>query len=66
MKASPQMRALLLAVDVLALVGVVAFSVLAALDSGKTGYIAGQIVCIALILGSTLLLNRFDTTRRGG
>jgi len=55
------MRAVLLAVDGLALVGVVAFSALVALDSDKVAYMIGQIVCAALILGSALLLNRSDS-----
>ena len=62
MKISPQVRALLLTVDALALVGVVTFSVLAALNSSQIGYIIGQIVCAAMILGSALLLNRGDAT----
>ena len=57
MKLSPKMRMLLLAVDGLALAGVVAFSVLAALERGQSAYVIGQIVCALLILGSTLLLH---------
>jgi hypothetical protein len=52
------MRTLLLVVDGLALVGVVAFSVLAALERDQSAYVVGQIVCAVLILGSTLLLHR--------
>ncbi len=57
-KLSPKMRALLLVVDGLALVGVMAFSVLAALERDQSAYVIGQIVCAVLILGSTLLLHR--------
>jgi len=54
------MRTLLLVVDGLALVGVVAFSVLAALERDQSAYVVGQIVCAMLILGSTLLLHRSE------
>ncbi len=59
-KLSPRMRTLLLVVDGLALVGVVAFSVLAALERDQSTYVVGQIVCAVLILGSTLLLHRSE------
>jgi hypothetical protein len=51
-------RNILLVVDGLALVGAIAFSVLAALNPETTGYIIAQIVCAALILGSVALLRR--------
>jgi len=53
----PWMRTLLLIVDGAALVGVIAFSVLAALNRDNSAYVAGQIVCAALILVSVLLLH---------
>lgn len=59
-KLSAGMRTLLLVVDGLALVGVVAFSVLAALERDQSAYVVGQIVCAMLILGSTLLLHRSE------
>lgn len=59
-KLSAGMRTLLLVVDGLALVGVVAFSVLAALERDQSAYVVGQIVCAVLILGSTLLLHRSE------
>lgn len=53
---TPWARTLLLIIDALALVGVIAFSVLAALNRDNSGYVIGQIVCAALILGSVYLL----------
>jgi uncharacterized membrane protein len=50
------MRTLLLIIDGAALVGVIAFSVLAALNRDNSTYVAGQIVCAVLILVSVLLL----------
>jgi hypothetical protein len=61
-KLSPRMRMLLLVVDALALIGVVAFSVLAALERSQSAYVIGQIVCALLILVSTLLLHRHERT----
>ncbi|MCZ7541654.1 MAG: hypothetical protein M5U29_17420 [Anaerolineae bacterium] len=60
MKLSPGMRTLLLVVDGVALAGVVAFSVLAALEREQSAYVIGQITCALLILGSTLLLHRSE------
>jgi lipopolysaccharide export LptBFGC system permease protein LptF len=51
-------RTLLLVVDAVALIGVVAFSVLAALSHNATPYVIGQIACAALILASVVLLRR--------
>ncbi len=62
MKLSPAMRTLLLIADGLALVGVIAFSVLAALERNESGYVIGQIVCAVIILVSTLLLHRGEGT----
>jgi hypothetical protein len=50
------LRWLLLLVDGLALVGVIAFSVLAAVDRHERGYVVGQIVSVVVVLGSALLL----------
>ncbi|MCL4239386.1 MAG: hypothetical protein KJ047_14190 [Anaerolineae bacterium] len=60
MKLSPGVHTLLLVVDGVALVGVVAFSVLAALERGRSAYVIGQIVCALIVLGSTLLLHRSE------
>jgi len=38
----------------------VAFSVLAALERGRSAYVIGQIVCALIVLGSTLLLHRSE------
>ena len=43
-------------VDGVGLIGVIAFSVLAALEPDTTLYVVGQIVSAALILGSVVLL----------
>jgi hypothetical protein len=51
-------RLILLFIDGLALVGVVAFSVLATLHPHARGYVAGQVVCALLILASVILLRR--------
>ncbi len=64
MKLSPRMHTLLLVVDGLALAGVVAFSVLAALEREQSAYVIGQIVCALVILGSTLLLHRSERASR--
>lgn len=53
---TPWARTLLLIIDALALVGVIAFSVLAALNRDNSAYVIGQIVCAMLILGSVYLL----------
>jgi uncharacterized membrane protein HdeD (DUF308 family) len=42
--------------DGLGLIGVIAFSVLAALEPDTSAYLVGQIVSAALVLGSVLLL----------
>lgn len=57
-------RLLLLVVDGLALVGVIAFSVLAALEPDATGYVIAQIVCAAIVLGSVLLLRQMGNGAR--
>jgi hypothetical protein len=49
-------RAVLWMVDGLGLIGVVAFSVLAALESDNRLYVIGQIASAVLILGSVLLM----------
>jgi hypothetical protein len=49
-------RAVLWMVDGVGLIGVVIFSVLAALESDNRLYVIGQIVSAALILGSVLLM----------
>ena len=61
-------RLLLLVADGVALIGVVVFSVLAALPHSKTLYVVGQIVCAVLILASALLLRRMGNSesRPGG
>ncbi|MGQ9849338.1 MAG: hypothetical protein ACUVSU_04735 [Aggregatilineaceae bacterium] len=61
MKLSPAMRTLLLIVDGIALVGVIVFSVLAALERNKSSYVIGQIVCAVIILVSALLLHRSES-----
>ncbi len=61
MKLSPAVRTLLLIADGVALVGVIAFSVLAALERHESGYVIGQIVCAIVILVSTLLLHRGES-----
>ena len=43
-------------VDGVGLIGVIAFSVLAALEPDTGAYLVGQIVSAALVLGSVLLL----------
>ncbi len=58
MKLSPQMRNALLALDALALSGVVVFSVLSALERDESVYVIGQIICVVIVLGSVLLLHR--------
>lgn len=49
-------RRLLLIVDGLGLIGVITFSVLAALEPDHTPYMIGQILSAALVLGTVLLL----------
>ncbi len=51
-------RTLLLIIDGLALVGVVAFSVLAALEPDVDAYLIGQVVSAAIVLGSVFLLRK--------
>lgn len=55
---TPRLRLLMLALDGIALVGLVVFSVAGALDRDNTFYLAGQIVCAVLILWSVLVLGR--------
>ncbi|MBN1681329.1 MAG: hypothetical protein JW966_13685 [Anaerolineae bacterium] len=52
-----------LVIDGLALVGVVAFSVLASIDPDQQAYILGQIVCAVLILISVFVLRRMRVDR---
>jgi uncharacterized membrane protein HdeD (DUF308 family) len=42
--------------DGLGLIGVIAFSVLAALEPDTSAYVVGQIISAALVLGSVVLL----------
>jgi len=49
-------RTLLLLIDGLALLGVLIFSVLAALEPEVKGYVIGQIISAGIVLGSVLLL----------
>lgn len=53
-------RTVLLLVDGLGLIGVMAFSVLAALEPDEHWYVAGQIVSAALVLGTVLLLRQIN------
>ena len=46
------LRWLLLLVDGLALVGVIAFSVLAAVERDQRGYVVGQIVSVVFVLAA--------------
>ncbi|NLE51433.1 MAG: hypothetical protein GX613_08515 [Chloroflexi bacterium] len=55
---STRFRTLLLIIDGLALVGVVAFSVLAALEPDVDAYLIGQVVSAAIVLGSVFLLRK--------
>lgn len=57
---SPTIRTLLLIADGAALIGVVVFSVLAALERNESSYVIGQIVCAVIILVSALLLHRSE------
>ena len=54
----PAPRTLLLILDGLALVGLVAFSVLAALKPSQDGYLIGQIASIAVVLITAVMLKR--------
>jgi len=58
----PAARTLLLLIDGLGLLGVVVFSVLAALEPDQDRYTVMQIVSAALVLGTVLLLRQ--TNRR--
>lgn len=53
---SANLRTLLLVIDGLALIGVVTFSVLGALEPEVPAYIVGQIVSALIVLGSVFLL----------
>ncbi len=55
---NPTLRNLLLVIDGLALIGLVAFSVLAALNPDDPAYVIAQIVSAAIVLISALLLRR--------
>jgi hypothetical protein len=54
----PQKTLLLLLIDGLSLVGVILFSVLAALQPDKQMYLIGQIVCVVVILATAIVLQR--------
>jgi hypothetical protein len=54
----PQKTLLLLLIDGLSLVGVILFSVLAALQPDKQIYLIGQIVCVVVILATAIVLQR--------
>jgi len=54
----PAARTLLLLIDGLGLLGVVVFSVLAALEPDQDRYTVMQIVSAALVLGTVLLLRQ--------
>jgi hypothetical protein len=53
-----QKTLLLLLIDGLSLVGVVLFSVLAALQPDKQIYLIGQIVCVVIILATAIVLQQ--------
>jgi len=55
-----------LVIDALALLGVVVFSVLSALEPGEPGYVIGQIVSAGLILVSVILWRRSRRQPPGG
>jgi len=55
---STRFRTLLLIIDGLALVDVIAFSVLAALEPDVDAYLIGQVVSAAIVLGSVFLLRK--------
>ncbi len=57
-------RSALLVVDGLAVIGVIAFSVLGALHPHDSVYVAGQIVCAALILATVYALHRAKKNAR--
>jgi hypothetical protein len=46
--------------DGIGLIGVIAFSVLAALEPDTTAYVVGQILSAALVLGSVVLLRMIN------
>jgi FtsH-binding integral membrane protein len=53
-----QKTLLLLLIDGLSLVGVILFSVLAALQPDKQIYLIGQIVCVVVILATAIVLQQ--------
>ncbi len=53
---SPKARLVMLVLDGIALIGLVIFSVGAALNRDNNIYLAGQIVCIVWVLVAVLLL----------
>ena len=53
-----RLRTILLILDGLALVGVVVFSVLAALEPDVDAYVIGQIVSALIVLATVFLLRR--------
>ena len=55
---SPRVRGFLLAMDGIALIGLVVFSVSAALNRDNSLYLAGQIVCAVFVLGIAFALRR--------
>ena len=50
-------RIVLWIIDGLGLIGVIVFSVLAALEPDSSAYVVGQIVSAVLVLGSVLLMH---------
>jgi hypothetical protein len=59
-------RVIWLVIDALALLGVVVFSVLSALEPDEPGYVIGQIVSAGLILVSVILWRRSRRPPPGG
>ncbi|MCC6799358.1 MAG: hypothetical protein IT325_04535 [Anaerolineae bacterium] len=55
---STRLRTLLLIIDGAALIGVAAFSVLAALEPDVDAYVVAQIASAAIVLASVILLRR--------
>ncbi len=62
---SGQLRTLLLVLDAVALVGVVGFSVGAIVERDNAIYLLGQIICVAVVLGSVLALHRLPPSPDG-
>ncbi len=51
-------RLVLLVIDGLALLGLIVFSVLGALNPDRSGYVVAQIVCAVIVLVTVLALRR--------